>query len=77
MTFMIEVYYAPPTCSVREQALTQLAALCGGQLDFREDATPHTGVCLTFEFGSLADAEQAAAALRLQGEHVEGPARYT
>jgi hypothetical protein len=39
---------------------------------------PHEnmGICLTYEFSELAQAEEAAEFLRHRGEHVEGPVAY-
>lgn len=76
MSYMFEVYYKPPANPVKEAALTNSVAGLGGRLDYREDATEHTGVCLTFEFDDREKAMQAAEALRQLGEHVEGPMDY-
>lgn len=76
MTYIFEVYYKPPTDLAKETALTKRIASFGGRLDYREDATEHTGVCLTFEFDSREKAVQAADSLRQLGEHVEGPMDY-
>jgi hypothetical protein len=49
----------------------------GGRLTYREgheNGAP--SICLTFEFDDRDRAEEAALALRGQGEHVEGPADY-
>jgi|1186.fasta_scaffold805243_2 hypothetical protein len=77
MSFMFEVYYRPPTDARREAALTERVANLGGRLTFREAAEDgRRGVCLTYEFDGQLQAETAAAALRAQGEHVEGPVDY-
>jgi len=78
MSFMFEVYYKPPVDEAREEALQQQVTKFGGQLDFREVPEPHEnmGICLTYEFSELAQAEEAAEFLRHRGEHVEGPVAY-
>jgi len=78
MTFMFEVYYKPPVDPAREEVLTQQVSGFGGLLDFREVPEPHEnlGICLTYEFEGLEQAEQAASFLRGRGEHVEGPVTY-
>ncbi len=77
MTFMIEVYYDPPNQPVREAAIDTVVAAHHGRPDYREALSPSIGICLTYEFPTWVDAEQAADALRNAGEHVEGPSRYT
>jgi hypothetical protein len=77
MSFMFEVFYSPPSNSVKERAVTDRVASLGGRLDFREEPGPSGGgVCLTYEFDDLALATKAADVLRHLGEHVEGPADY-
>lgn len=78
MSFMFEVYYKPPTNSLKEAAITDRMAALGGRLDFREDADERgqEGVCLTYEFEELELAAKAAEVLRQLGEHVEGPTDY-
>lgn len=78
MSFMFEVYYLPPVDPAREEALHGQVARFGGRLDFREVPEPHEnlGICLTYEFQELAQAEEAAEFLRHHGEHVEGPVSY-
>ncbi len=76
MSFMFEVYYQPPANSAKETAVTSRVASLGGLLDYREEATEKTGVCLTYEFDDRETAEQAASVLRQFGEHVEGPVDY-
>jgi hypothetical protein len=76
MSFMFEVYYKSPADSAKEAALARRVAGLGGRLDYREDVTEHTGICLTFEFDDRDRAMQAAEALRQFGEHVEGPMDY-
>ena len=76
MSLIFEVYYKPPANPAREAALTSRVAGLGGRLDYREDATDHTGICLTYEFDDHEKAVQAAEALRHLGEHVEGPMDY-
>jgi hypothetical protein len=75
-SFAIEVYFAPPGELVREDRLTDVVTAAGGILSCREDATEHTGICLTFEFTSYEQAGNCAATLRAQGEHIEGPFAY-
>ena len=76
MSFMFEVYCKPPANPAKEAAVTSRVAACGGRLEYRDDATEHTGVCLTFEFDDREEATKAADALRQLGEHVEGPMDY-
>jgi hypothetical protein len=78
MSFMFEVYYKPPANPVKESALTRQVAALGGRLDYREDAPEQgpEGICLTYEFEDFELARRAAAKLREQGEHVEGPVDY-
>ncbi len=76
MSYIFEVYYKPPTDVSKETALTSRVVSLGGRLDYREDATDQTGVCLTYEFDSREKADQAAEMLRQLGEHVEGPMDY-
>ena len=47
MSCKFEVSYKPPANPVKEAAVTSNIAAFGGRLDYREDATEHTGVCLT------------------------------
>jgi len=79
MSVMFEVMYRAPVDSERENRLTERMVKRGGKLDFREE-TEISGmcsqVCLTYEFDHWKEAESAAAALRGQGEHVEGPCEY-
>ena len=76
MSFMFEVYYKPPANPAKEANVTSRVAAFGGRLDYREDATEHTGVCLTYEFDDREKAMEAAKVLRQLGEHVEGPMDY-
>lgn len=78
MSFMFEVYYKPPTDAGKETNLLQQVSALGGRLDFREepDEREGGGICLTFEFDDWEAAETAAAKLREQGEHIEGPGDY-
>ena len=76
MSYMFEVYYNAPANPTKEAAITNRVAGLGGRLDYREDATEHTGICLTFEFDDHEKAMKAAIALREFGEHVEGPMDY-
>ncbi len=75
---MLEVYYRPPADAEREAALTAQVMRLGGKLTFREPPPEDAsgGVCLTYEFDDWNQAGLAAAALRGQGEHVEGPVDY-
>jgi hypothetical protein len=73
--FILEVHYEFPPDAPRETRLTDRAIHQGGWLKGRE-YTHRTGadvVRLFYEFHELDAAEEAASALRLQGEHVEGP----
>lgn len=76
MSVMFEVYYRPPADHSREAEWRAVAERLGGRLDFREDATAHSGICLTFEFDDRDAAESAAGEFRRRGEHVEGPTEY-
>lgn len=74
MSSMFEVYYKEPPDENREGTLVREVARFGGSMTGRE--TPVTGdpsraIVLTFEFPELVAAENAAAHLRLMGEHVE------
>ncbi len=76
MSVMFEVWYKRPDNPLKETALTNRVSSFGGRFDYREEATEHTGVCLTYEFDSWDTAAQAAEVLPQLGEHVEGPADY-
>jgi hypothetical protein len=78
MSFMFEVYYKSPADARREETITDRVAHRGGKLSYRENPPEPEGgpVCLTYEFDELDPALAAAAALRQQGEHVEGPVDY-
>lgn len=78
MSYMLEVYYRPPSDPGKEVALTEHVSSLGGRLTFREVPGENRvkSVCLTYEFDSFDRANAAAEALRQQGEHVEGPADY-
>jgi hypothetical protein len=78
MSFMFEMYYQPPPDPHKETMATQYVAGFGGRLSHREEAHEDSRgcVCLTFEFDDRDQAEVAAATLREQGEHVEGPVDY-
>jgi hypothetical protein len=73
---MFEVYYRPPTDLAKEADLARRVAEFGGKLDYREDATEHTGIILTYEFDDRDSAMKAADLLRQLGEHVQGPMDY-
>jgi hypothetical protein len=75
---MFEVYYKPPPDPKKEAALAEQVSRLGGCLSYREDPDENGrgGVCLTYEFDHLDQAEVIAALLRQQGEHVEGPVDY-
>ena len=79
MSCMFEVYYLPPANARKEADLTARISQWGGWLSYREvpDEGVAGSVCLTYEFTDSAQAETAAAALREQGEHVEGPMDYS
>jgi hypothetical protein len=76
---MFEVLYKPPSDSRREAVISERVGELGGRLTYREE--PNGGgsgpVSLTFEFFGFPEAQEAAARLRLQGEHVEGPTSYS
>jgi len=80
MSFMFEVYYKAPINKNREKLISREAMRFGVELTFREEPGPRDDVrqsiCLTYEFDNLAKAEEAAEALRILGEHVEGPCDY-
>ena len=76
MSCKFEVSYKPPANPVKEAAVTSNIAAFGGRLDYREDATEHTSVCLTYEFDDRQKAAKVAELLRQLGEHVEGPMDY-
>jgi hypothetical protein len=78
MSFMFEVYSKPPVDQAREEALNEQVSRLGGRLDFREvpESYENMGICLTYEFRDLEQAEEAAEFLRHRGEHVEGPVSY-
>lgn len=73
---MFEVYYRSPADPAKEADLTSRVADFGGRLDYREDATEHTGIILTYEFDDRDNAKKAADLLRQLGEHVQGPMDY-
>jgi len=73
---MFDVYYMPPANPAKEAALTSRVVEFGGRLDYREDATEHTGICLTYEFDDHEKAVKTAEAIRQLGDHVEGPMEY-
>jgi len=76
MSCMLEVYCKPPANPSNEGAITNRVASFGGRLDYREDATEHTGIILTYEFDDRNNAKKAADLLRQLGEHVQGPMDY-
>jgi hypothetical protein len=74
---MFEVYYRPPRDREREKRMTEVVVKRGGRLDFWEDTTKFTGICLTFEFDDIAAADAAVEELRGQSEHITmGPRPY-
>ncbi len=78
MSVMFEVLYKSPPDSRREAVISQRVGELGGRLTFREEPDDGSGgpVCLTYEFAGFSEARKAAARLRAEGEHVEGPATY-
>ncbi len=78
MSYMFEVLYKSPSDPRREAAISERISQLGGRFTYREepDVVGVGAVCLTFEFSDLQLAQQAAACLRSQGEHVEGPVDY-
>jgi len=75
MAWAFDIYYKPPANLGREEALARWVQSLGGRFDYREEPVG-SGISLTFEFDDIAKAEEAATALRRQGEHVEGPYDY-
>ena len=78
MSFMFEVLYQSPSDRRREAVISDRIGQFGGRLTYREepDGVGVGPVALTYEFGDLQVAHQAASSLRAQGEHVEGPVDY-
>lgn len=80
MSYMFEVYQPSPIDAHKELELTEAVLHLGGRLDFREEGSADPdcrgGVCLTYEFEQLDQAEKAATLLRGKGAHVEGPVVY-
>lgn len=78
MSAMFEVLYESPADSRRESVISERLERFGGRLTYREepDFAEVGPVCLTYEFSALGIAQEAATALRSQGEHVEGPSDY-
>ena len=78
MSFMFEVLYQSPSDRRREAVISDRIGQFGGRLTYREepDEVEAGPVSLTYEFGDLQVAHQAASSLRAQGEHVEGPVDY-
>ena len=60
MSYMLEVYYKAPANPAKEAAITRRIASLGGRLDYREDATEHTGICLAYELDDPEKAMKAA-----------------
>ena len=75
MSFMFELYYAPPEDLTREARIIAQVEAAGGRLDYREPATEGP-ICLTFEFDSRETATAVESDLRKQGEHTEGVCDY-
>ena len=60
MSCMFELYYRGPDVAARESRLTADVIAAGGRFDFREPSgVDGSSICLTFEFESRAQAEQA------------------
>ena len=78
MSFMFEVLVKSPSDPRREAVISDRLGQFGGRLTYREepDLVGVGPVCLTYEFGDLEVANQAASSLRSQGVHVEGPVDY-
>jgi hypothetical protein len=79
MSVILEVLYRLPQDLAREARLSGQVTALGGRFDCREESEIPgvcNTVCLTYEFNDWEQAERAAAALRRQGEHVEGPQKY-
>ena len=76
-SFMFEIYYKAPVSSEREEAIASALKPFGGRLDCHEYSGGSDGpVILTYEFGSLEQANAGAEVVRALGEHVEGPGPY-
>ncbi len=76
MSFMFEVLYKSPPDARRESAIRERVGQFGGHLTCREEPDDVGPVCLTYEFGDIGTAGEAASCLRSLGEHVEGPMDY-
>jgi len=76
VSYIFDVYYRPPSDVAKEAELANCVAKFGGRLDYREDATEHTGIILTYEFDDRDQAMKAVDLLRQRGEHVAGPMDY-
>ena len=78
MSVMFEVHYRAPANQAKETVLTTRVGGLGGRLSYREvpEDKREGSVCLTYEFDDRDQASRAAALLREQGEHVEGPVDY-
>jgi hypothetical protein len=79
MSVMFEVLYKSPCDLQREALISEWVRPFGGRLTYREepDAAEVGPVTLTYEFDGFQEADEAAAHLRSEGEHVEGPAEYS
>jgi hypothetical protein len=75
MSVMIEIYYRKPVDLQREAVIGKCLTNLEGKVTYREDDSRDT-ICLTAEFNSWEKAQAASAALRAEGEHVEGPSDY-
>jgi hypothetical protein len=78
MSVMFEVLYKSPSDPRRESIISESVGKFGGRLTYREepDGVGAGPICLTYEFNGFEEAQEAAARLRSQGEHVEGPMEY-
>jgi hypothetical protein len=78
MSQMIEAYLGDPPTADRD-CVIKCASLAGGKLTHEESGEGGVikkGLCLTFEFETLPEAERAIEALSSKGVHVEGPYDY-
>lgn len=75
MSVMFEALYKSPSDPQREAVISERVGQFGGRLTYREEpeVVGVGPVCPTYEFNGFQESEEAAARLRSQGEHVEGP----
>lgn len=79
MSVMFEVLYKAPPDLARENRISQVLQVLGGNLTYREEpenSSVSNAVVLTYEFLDRNSAEEGAKRVREIGEHVEGPMAY-